>query len=212
MLISHSKNFIFIHVYKVAGTSIGNALGKYCDYSKHSRNPIKQLKRLAGVSPTIYISDFPGHITSFELKERIPENIFNSYFKFAFVRNPWDWQVSLYEFALQTPKHHQYELTNQFGSFHNYLEWRVSDDLHLQKSFVTNLEGEILVDYIGKIENISNDFSTICEKINIPNPGLPHRNKSQRTNSADYYTPYLSGLIEKHFAPDIELFGYERPF
>lgn len=212
MLISHSKQFIFIHVYKVAGTSIGNALSKYCDYSSKSKNPMKLVKRTMGLIPNIYINDFPGHITAKDLKERIPENIFSSYFKFAFVRNSWDWQVSLYKFALQTPHHHQHELTKSFGSFEKYLEWRVNEDLHLQKEFVTNDDGEIILDFVGKMETLNNDFKIICESLSLPQVILPHANKSNRQSSDQYYTSYSSSLIEKYFAEDIELFGYSRPF
>lgn len=212
MLISHSKKFIFIHIYKVAGTSISRALSKYCDYSAQSKNPIKHVKQRLGIIPDIYIHDFPGHITARGLKDQIPENIFSKYFKFAFVRNPWDWQVSLYHFALQVKDHHQHELTKSFGSFEKFLDWRVNEDLHLQSEFVTNENGEIIMDFIGKMENINDDFSEICTAINLPHLKLPHTNKSKRRTSKEYYTQYTSGLIEKHFAPDIELFGYSRPF
>lgn len=212
MLISHSKKFIFIHVYKVAGTSISNALSKYCNYSARSKNPIKQIKQRLGIIPNIYINDFSGHISAKDLKEQIPENIFSTYFKFAFVRNPWDWQVSLYHFALQTPDHHQHELTKSFGSFKAYLKWRVNEDLHLQSKFVTDKSGEIILDYLGKMETINDDFKQICKSLKLSNVKLPHANRSHRSAADKYYTPYTSSLIEKYFEQDIELFGYTRPF
>lgn len=212
MLISHSKKFIFIHIYKVAGTSISNALSKYCDYSNKTKNPLKRLRQFTGATPKLYINDFDGHIKARDLQNRIPNEIFEKYYKFAFVRNPWDWQVSLYHFALQTPGHHQHQLTKGLGSFEKYLEWRVFEDLNLQKDFVVNERGEIILDYIGKMESINQDFSKICTEIGLPEIQLPHRNKSSRDVFKKYYTPYTSGLIEKYFASDIELFGYSNPW
>ena len=104
MLISYSHNFIFIHVYKVAGSSIRKALRKY--------EPVPfRLKRIAGISlkklgilnaeKQFNFKNYETHITAKELRERLPEKIYNSFFKFALVRNPWDWQVSLYHFMLK---------------------------------------------------------------------------------------------------------------
>lgn len=208
MLISHSKKFIFIHVYKVAGTSVNQAMGRYCLYSSSVRNPITKLKIALGVYPEIFVKDFPGHITAAELKKRIDAKIFNGYFKFAFVRNPWDWQVSLYHYALQDKTHHQHELTKAFGSFERYLEWRVQDDLRLQKDFVMDDQNNLLVDYIGKMENLQNDFDVICNRIGVPKKTLPHANRSSRGNYEKYYTPRTRDMIKEYFREDIEAFGY----
>ncbi len=48
--------------------------------------------------------------------------------------------------------------------------------------------GRVIVDFIGRYENINEDFSYICEKINIPEPILPHVNKFDHDNYMNYYT------------------------
>ncbi len=202
MVISHGQKFIFVHNYKVAGTSVREALQVYTIPPKESyANWIGQKLHLLPQS-----SDFPDHISSSQLKARLAPKYFDNYFKFSFVRNPWDWQVSLYHFARQYEQHHQRELTLKM-SFEEYIHWRVTEDKHLQKEFMYDAQGNCLVDYIGKMENIDEDFKQITQRIGI-NATLPHSNKSKHKPYQDYYNDETRNLVAEHFKEDIELFGY----
>ena len=107
MLISHEHKFIFVHVYKVAGTSITKALECFA----HKPNLILAFLRRLGINQSSHeYSKLHTHSTAIEIKNNIPEQIFNTFFKFAFVRNPWDWQVSLYHYMLQNTAHRQHKL------------------------------------------------------------------------------------------------------
>ena len=48
------------------------------------------------------------------------KKVFEEYFKFGFVENPWDWQVSLYTFMLKDAKHHQHEFVKSLKDFDEY--------------------------------------------------------------------------------------------
>lgn len=210
MLISYSHNFIFIHVYKVAGCSIRKALRKY------EPMPVR-LKRIAGISlkklgilspeKQFNFKNYGTHITAKELRERLPEKIYNSFFKFALVRNPWDWQVSLYHYMLQIKTHYQHDFIKSMENFDHYIEWRVNDDKHLQKKFVTDNNGNLIVDFVGKIENLETDFNYICKMVGIQS-SLPYKNKSRHRDYRSYYNKRTKQLIYEHFKEDIELFGY----
>ena len=127
MIISHSKKFIFIHIYKVAGSSIFNVLNNYESlFRRIKRKAYKKFNKNA----------YPHHLKIIELKKILPENIFNNYYKFAFVRNPWDWQVSLYHFMLQQKAHFQHEFIRELKSFEEYINWRINKDLNLQSEFI----------------------------------------------------------------------------
>lgn len=203
MLISHSHKFIFVHIYKVAGTSIRNALQQF-SYLPSKKNKLKSFIR---INPPIFSTDFEGHIDARSLKAQLPCNIFNSYYKFAFVRNPWDWQVSLYHFALQTPEHHQHQLIKRMKSFDEYINWRIDKDLKLQKDFV--YEGDtLLVDYVGKMEQLEDHLETVRKKLDLPTLSLPHKNKSQHKNYREYYSSATKKYIEQAFAEDIRTFDY----
>lgn len=210
MLISHSKKFIFIHNFKVAGTSIRNALYKYSNHSFRESSIKDMLLLMTKAFPPIYSTNFPGHITAKELRIELPEKVFNNYFKFGFVRNPWDWQVSLYSFMLNNQNHYQHKLVKSMKDFDEYIDWRVNKDLYFQKDFFFDEEGNCLVDFIGKLEKLSTDFNKICQKLNLKS-SLPHLNKSRDTcNFLSHYSVKSFDIISEVYKDDISLFEYSK--
>jgi hypothetical protein len=136
------------------------------------------------------------------------EKNFRSYFSFAFVRNPWDWQVSLYTYALKNPSHFQHDFTNKLDGFPAYLDWRCANDIHFQKDFIYSQDGKLLVNFVGKYEHLDADFREVCGRIGI-SASLPRLNISKEKPYQKYYTPETVELVRKTFAPDIEAFGYD---
>jgi hypothetical protein len=199
MLISSRKKFIFIHIYKTAGTSMLSALWP------HSAGKL-QLKattalKLLRIMPPFEPQCHRDHITAAELVARIGRETFDKYFSFAIVRNPWDWQVSLYQFAGQ-------EQIRSFGSFDAYIRWRCTFRGQTQKDFICSADGEQLVDFIGRMENIDQDFATICSRIGIV-ATLPRLNVSNTTPYRSFYSDETAALVRNTFAEDIAHFGYE---
>ena len=210
MIISHQKEFIFIHNYKVAGTSIRNALNQFNNHTFRSSKHIDKIKFTLGLYPKIYTSTFSGHIKANDLKKEISKKVFDNYFKFGFVRNPWDWQVSLYTYMLKLESHHQHDLIKSMKNFDEYIDWRVHNDLHLQKEFFYDKD-KCLMDFIGKIENLEEDFKSVCEKVKI-NVELPHLNVSRKNdNYLKYYSKESLLMVKEAFEEDIKLFGYSTP-
>jgi hypothetical protein len=206
MLISYSYNFIFIHIYKVAGVSIRDALGEFSH--KPERHIVCRILRKFGKEPSYYkLRTFPPHTKAWEAEEALPRKVFNNFFKFTFARNPWDWQVSLYHYMLQQPSHFQHDVITRIKNFDDYIKWRVNEDKHLQKEFVVDKDGNVIVDFIGKIENIEQDFQHICKKLGIEST-LLHKNKSFHKDYRSYYNDKTVAMIEEHFKEDIEFFDY----
>ena len=209
MLISYSRRFIFIHIYKVAGTSIRDALKPY-SFNPNVFLPTRLL-RMLGVHKVVghhRLQKLSGHARAHEVRDAMPAKIFNEFYKFAFARNPWDWQVSLYNFALKDPTHHQHELMKSLGSFEKYLDWRVNGDLRLQKEFVVDERGELIVDFVGRYETLERDFNEVCERLGVSSR-LPHLNKTPRKSYTDYYTPETIALLAEAYKEDVEFFGYD---
>ncbi len=207
MLISYKHKFIFIHVYKVAGSSIREALAPY-GYEPHKLLLYRLLTKL-GIEaslPYYKYKYFHEHSPAQTIREGLPGEVYEKFYKFAFVRNPWDWQVSLYHFMRQNLSHFQHDLIKQMN-FDEYIEWRVSNNFKLQKEFITDDNGQIIVDFVGKYENLSEDFQHICRILKI-DVFLPHINKSKHKDYRSYYNPRTRQMIEEHFQEDIELFGY----
>lgn len=203
MLLSDSHKFIFIHNYKVAGTSIRKALRPYETPANQRLGwPKRQLARLGLVSaPTC-----ADHAKATEVRDAFPER-WQRYFTFGFVRNPWAWQVSLYFYMLQNEDHWFYDEVTSMDGFEEYIEWRVRNGRALQSSFFCKDNGEIIVDFIGRLENIRTDFQRIAEQIGVE-ASLPQKNESSHGDYRDYYDDHARSLVATHFAEDIDRFGY----
>lgn len=208
MLLSYSHRFLFVHVYKVAGTSISRALTPW------AHRPEKLLvNRL--LSRVGWRSGLPHHrwrVTSpharaCEAKAWLPAAIWDACFKFAFVRNPWDWQVSLYHYMLGKSSHRQHERMKRMRSFDDYIEWRIREDRRLQSELLTDARGEILVDFVGRFERLEEDFAHVCRTVGVE-AELPHVNPSRHDDYRTYYSDHSRALVAEHFAEDIERFGY----
>ena len=206
MLISRKHHFVFIHIYKNAGTSITEALLPFAAGQWNRR--INAIINRFGVLYPLGPNPYHGHIKASELVEKMGRGTFSSYFSFAIVRNPWDRQVSLYTYMLKNTRHRQHELIKSLQSFDRYIEWVCAQDVTYQKDFVTSATGEQLVDFIGKYENLDADFGQICSRIGI-SATLPKLNISKARPYQDYYSQKTIDLVRGKFEPDISLFDYE---
>lgn len=187
MVISDSKKFIFSHLYKAGGTSMRALLlphGKENINGCHKHSMLK------------------------DIKKAIPEEIFNSYYKFSFVRNTWSWQVSLYEYMLADWAHPQRQLMISLGSFDNYVRWRVDGNVDLQKEYVYDDDGTLLADFVGRLENVGEDMGHVCNKLGLEY-NLPHLNKQTLKPYRDYYTDETRGLFAEAYKEDIETFNFK---
>lgn len=169
---------------------------------------INRIMRKFNIEQFNDVQPYEDHIKAYELIDRMGREAFKAFFSFAIVRNPWDWQVSLYNFMLKDPTHFQHELVKGLGSFEKYIEWRVTEEVRFQKDFIYSKDGEQLVDFIGKFERIEADFQTICSRIGI-SASLPKLNVSNTTPYQQYYNEKTKKLVKQAFEPDISMFEYE---
>jgi len=215
MLLSPKHQFLFIHIAKTGGTSVRAALarGRWADPWYW---PMFLCSRFSHLSGHRIGTKLPRHAKVIAAKELLPREVFAALFKFAFVRNPWDLQVSSYHhIRRERPQH-----LGGHRDFESFLRWKLNPErppqyhldtsIELQTDYLIDLRGQLIVDYIGRYERLEKDFAEICARIGMVAPRLPHRRQAN-DRSADYrryYTDETADLIQRHFAADIERLGY----
>ena len=206
MLISKKHNFLFVHIYKNAGTSVNYALKQFA-LSQWQWIIYQTLKKANIPPPFLNPQPFHGHIKASELIDALGRETFDSFFSFAIVRNPWDWQVSLYKYMLGSKTHHQHELVKELGGFEEYIKWRCENEVRYQKDFIYSKNNELLVDFVGRFEDLDVDFKHICSRIGV-SASLPKLRVSNTTPYQGYYTEKTKGLVMQTFEPDVKAFEY----
>lgn len=139
---------------------------------------------------------------------------FTHYFKFAFVRNPWDrltscWldkvvQQNFYRFDADT-----YEKMKDFGRFVDFVATLNIEkcDRHLRlQSALVDLNH---VDYLGRMERFNEDVRQIFLKLNISQMDMKPKNVTlEREPYQSYYTQDTVGKVTQIYRKDIQIFGY----
>jgi hypothetical protein len=215
MLLSLKYNFLFIHIAKTGGTSIRNALWRY-QWSDPYRVPQFICAKLSAFTAHKIGAKFPRHAKAIAAKEMLPREVFEKLVKFAFVRNPWDLQVSSYHHIRRERPH----LVAHIDSFEAFLRWKFDPsrppqyhaDMStvLQSDYLIDLHGNTIVDFIGRYEFLAEDFDKACQLIRIVCPRLPHSRRAADRDKdyRSYYTDETAELVATHYRPDIERFGF----
>ena len=194
MIISESHNFVFVATTKTGSTSIEKHLNSY--KSKH------KITHLDG--------SYNKHCPLKIIYKKFP--FIEDYFKFAIVRNPFDWVVSWYFYRKSVSN-------NNNTKDISFKEWLVDKNssayniegigLTLSQYDIISCNKNIKIDFVGRYENFQEDFNTICDKIGIPKLQLPHKNKSKHKHYTEYYDDETHEIVAEKYAKDIEYFGYE---
>ena len=208
MQISFSHKFIFIHVQRTAGGSLINALRPY-----EHRAPVtrwnKQLSR-AGLRRDPMKVSFRTHETAANVRRLMPVGMYEEFFSFAFVRNPYSWLVSEFEVVRQNPDHRHYKFLVKMKDFREYIDWEVNRAKRYQYPLVTDEDGQIMVKFIGHFEHLRDHYEKVCGRLDLPSmETLPHKHKRTPMDYRDYYDDDTKALVAEHWRKDIELFAYD---
>jgi hypothetical protein len=214
MLLSIRYKFLFVHIAKTGGTSIRSALNSY-KWKDPYRIPLFLCSKLSALTHHRLACKLPRHAKAIAAYEMLPRELYNELFKFVFVRNPWDVQVSSFHHI----KRHRPHLLAGIDNFDTFLRLKLDPSREygylfdiqseLQSEYVVDLAGNIIVDFIGRYENLQEDFVEVCRRIGIRPPRLPHKNRAEdRSPCQEYYTNETAALVGEYFKRDIEMFGY----
>jgi len=206
MLLSDSKRFVFVHVQKTAGTSITAALRPYANHNK--RTKLGSSLRLFGLPRDYRKYKFRTHAALRDVQRRMPESLFSSYFKFAFVRNPWDRLVSEYNAALTKNRSRRHRRIARLDDFEAFIRYELRRGRLFQYPMILNVDGDVGVDFIGRFESLEDDFRAVCRRIEVDHP-LGRCNAYPHRDYREFYSDNTRRLVERGWAQDIELLGYE---
>ncbi|HEY0662960.1 MAG TPA: sulfotransferase family 2 domain-containing protein [Lysobacter sp.] len=206
MIISHQHRFIFAAIPKTGTHSVRQALREHLSADDleqvglfvNKRFPFEELAAIRH-----------GHITLQQIRPFLGEDAFSGYFKFAFVRNPFDRFVSYCAFMTraddafnQNPRAVMRQILFQVRPLQHVLFWP-------QHSFVVDGEGQMLAEYVGRVEEMQASYDVICARLGIPSTELGQVNRSRRGSYRDYYDQELIDGVADLYRRDLELFGYE---
>ena len=202
-MISHPHRCISVHIPKTAGNS---------------------LNRVFGVG-------WEDHTDVARYQAELSPEIFQCYFKFAVVRNPWDRLLSDYNYQCRKsrPDITKLHVFDPEGARRKFSAWavhaltdidrypasawggRVSAGIHRfspQLDWIT-IGGEWGIDYLARLETLDEDFRSISQAVGLESRRLPRRNRRFHFHYSWYYDAETRDLVGRYYAADIKAFGYE---
>jgi len=226
MIVSHKHRFIYLKSRKTAGTSLELALSTICGASDiltplHERHNVDRTES-GGIGPRNYdvplrrhrLEDwnlllrgrgrraFWSHVGARDIRAWLPRAIWRDYYKFTFVRNPWDRAISLYSWA-----HRNGESGSMLDFFQTVSQHRISN-----VEFYA-IGDELVVDRIFRYEHLESEVAALSGHLNLDSPlELPHTKRKARKDRRPYQEvlgPEEREVIARRCAREIEILGYE---
>lgn len=196
-----------VHVPRTGGQTVEAVLG--CSYAAAD---------MYGVAGDVELS----HLTAVELAAAAPA-AWAAYFRFAFVRDPWDRVVSMYHYCGGRPLWAGPRAA--LLGFPAYVRALVATDpgrvshtaaRHLlpQGAYLLGPDGAVLVDFVGRFECFERDLRAVCARVGFDPAAVPVVNASAHAPFHTYYTPDLVALVAlvgRYDAAAVAAFGYVSP-
>ena len=208
-LVSKKHNFIFIHIFRCGGNTVRRMLGAP-SVGDHSDRLGAQ--EVLGVH--IDIKDLKAHFY-----KNNEQDFFDNAFKFVFVRNPYSWLVSVYEYIRRHPGHN-FKKTVEHMTFLQFLNWYVSTAMKFDKPFGSNKymqlnkfiydeNGKAAINFTGTLETMRRDMNFISAQTGVHlGEYVKINGRPQGKGWKEFYNTASQDFVKEHFAADFKTFGY----
>jgi Sulfotransferase family len=205
-MISHKYQCIFVHIPKTGGSSIEDVIWP------GERTEADLWMGFVSRYRNKYQTGGLQHLLARQIREEVGAEVFDSYFKFTFVRNPWDKAVSQYasmrdradlrELISMAPNASFSEYL-QLTEAHHHIQWE------RQVEFIRDEDLVPMVDFVGRFENLEHDAQVIFQQLGIRCRHLPHRNRSKRRHYRKYFGDRSREWVHSRYKEDVGEFGYD---
>jgi chondroitin 4-sulfotransferase 11 len=153
--------------------------------------------------------------------QQLDPDKFERYFKFTVVRNPWDRVASAYSYLYQGGSKASAEdqlwsqFIKSFSSLDEFVcQWMTEENVLRnalftpQLVYLTDMFGQMSMDFVARFENLEEDFQSIADRLNI-DAALPHLNQSRARPYQASYTAESRSIVQRVYAKDIAQFEYQ---
>lgn len=208
MIVSDRYKFIFVSVPKTATRSIHNLLLDIDETATKNHAVVD--------GQNVQIMEAS---TAKQIREYVGEFTFNIYKKFAFIRNPYSKIVSAYAFysgsrevvVRKSFNRHKVvaKIKTMIAKILPFHLWAI---LYPYKSDIRHLcddDGTILVDFIGRFENLESDLSKILTRIGVPTHEIKLRHTNRSTHGAidSYFSnPVFMYILNQKIKKEIDFY------
>ena len=218
-IVSDEHRFVYFVVQKVACTSIKTALAPLFGIDTARAEALQREARPHFIIHRIFRDS--GYQVSRD--EFLASPRYDDYFKFAFVRNPWGRLVSCYSDKIvgQTgnvglvafPGLRRGMPFDEFvRAVHAVPDGEANSHFRSQHVSLCGPDERIIPDFVGRFENLHEDFARVVREIGTPEIKLPHILRSERGPAyRELYDGDTAALAGERYERDAELFGYAFP-
>ena len=222
MLISHRHKFIYLKTRKTAGTSVEIYFEPFCIDPADPFEPVHYHKTVVSSWGVVghrgmgYEGEtWFNHQPAVNIRELTGEAVWNTYFKFCAVRNPFDKVVSAFWYQLDDAAREDLR-TRDFSEIRKSFQKWASRFEFWTDTEVISIDGRPVVDGVIRYERLSEDMESVCLRLNVPwKPELLGRYKNDFRRNPQHFTEYYDEAsrqrVMKAYALDFEHFGYEWP-
>ena len=219
-MISREHKTIFVHIQKTAGTSMEKKLGlfdkpyrgvqdhrKIRDYEQLPYRR-KSLRRCWNNFKRGNFSRSYKYANNFVFPE-LTEDEYQEFYKFTFIRNSWARIYSWYAACIRDEI-----IRGNLGisgecSLNFFIRNKMKHRYFNQMSFITDSKGNIPMDFIGRFDNLYQDFAKVCGEIGLQDSELPELGVSGNKHYSHYYDNETKDLVYKLYKEEIHYFKFE---
>ena len=135
---------------------------------------------------------------------------YERFYKFTFVRNTWARVYSWYANVIKDEiLRTSIGVTNPECSFEDFLNSNMNHQTFSQLYFITDSKGNVPMNFVGRFENLQQDFDKVCEQLRIEDSELPKLLVRKYGHYTENYTQKTRDLVYSLYKDEIDYFGFE---